>query len=84
MISWQMPPHAAMQPGGVPYMHHPQLAAVQQQIFMSKVAMQFNPQQMQDQQLLQHQHSSVIQAQMGVKPGSSNGVHVLHAEGTAF
>lgn len=83
MISWQMPPHAApsLLPGG-PYTQHPQLAAAQQQMLMSKVAMQFNPQQMQYQQQLQHQHSSVIQAQMGVRSGSSNGVHALHAEGT--
>lgn len=76
-----MPPHAALQQAGA-FMQHPQVAAAQQQMFVQKMPMQFNQQQMQEQQHLQHQHPSLFQAQIGMRPGPSNGVHAFHAEGT--
>ncbi|XP_068635312.1 GRF1-interacting factor 2-like [Aristolochia californica] len=77
----QMPSPVALQQGGH-FMQHPQVGPAQQSVFASKVPVQFNPQQMQEQQQLHHQHPSVIQAHIGMWPGPSNGVRAMHTEAT--
>ncbi|XP_042506488.1 GRF1-interacting factor 2-like [Macadamia integrifolia] len=75
----QMPPHPAMQQGGH-YMQYPQAAIAQQPVFAPRASLQFNPQQMQEQQQQLHLHQQSMQGHMGMRPGANNGMLAMHNE----
>ncbi|KAJ4952167.1 hypothetical protein NE237_028999 [Protea cynaroides] len=78
----QMPPHPAMQQGGH-YMQYPQAAMAQQPgVFAARPPLQFNPQQMQEQQHQLQLHQQSMQGPMGMRPGANNGMLAMHNETT--
>ncbi|KAJ4956515.1 hypothetical protein NE237_013298 [Protea cynaroides] len=83
-LAASMPPQMAppaMQQGGQHYLQYPQAAMARQPAaFAPRGPLQFNPQQIQEQQQQLQLHQLSLQSPVDMRPGANNGMLALHNE----